>query len=85
MLRVENGDITRVAADAIVNAANGIGELGGGVAGAIRRAGGPQVQEEARRLYRQQGRPFPRGSVYVTGAGALAARYVLHAVTMEYP
>jgi O-acetyl-ADP-ribose deacetylase (regulator of RNase III) len=70
-------------ADVLVNAANGLGPMGGGVAGALRRAGGKEIEDEAIAVCRQQD-PQP-GQVYVTGAGKLAARYVFHAVTMKRP
>lgn len=85
MITVRQADLTTIEADAIVNAANGVGTLGGGVAGAIRRAGGQTIEAEALQRVREHGGPFPRGSVYVTGAGRLPARWVLHAVTMVQP
>jgi len=72
------GDITEVEADAIVNAANNELQLGGGVAGAIRRKGGPSIQEECNRIG-----PIPLGEAAVTGAGWLKARYVIHAASMS--
>lgn len=74
---VETGDITGCEADAIVNAANTQLWMGGGVAGAIKRAGGDEVEGEAMR----QG-PIGVGQAVVTGAGRLPARYVIHAATM---
>ena len=71
------GDITEVEADAIVNAANNELQLGGGVAGAIRRKGGPSIQEECNRIG-----PIPLGEAAVTGAGWLKAKYVIHAASM---
>jgi len=68
-------DITRVAADAIVNAANEALQLGAGVAGAIRRSGGLSIQEECDAIGR-----CAVGEAVVTGAGNLAARWVIHAV-----
>ncbi|MFP3199065.1 MAG: ADP-ribose-binding protein [Thermoproteus sp.] len=73
------GDITELEADAIVNAANSYLEHGGGVAGAIVRKGGREIQEESREWVRRHG-PVPVGGVAVTGAGRLKARYVIHAV-----
>lgn len=82
-MRALVGDLTRFEADVIVNAANGMGPMGGGVAGALRRAGGQEIEEEAIRVCRETD-PQP-GDVYVTGAGKLPARYVFHAVTMKRP
>lgn len=72
------GDITKLAADAIVNAANSALAGGGGVDGAIHRAGGPAIMLELNRLRTKSG--CPPGSAVVTGAGALPARWVVHAV-----
>lgn len=69
------GDLTREAVDAVVNAANTGLQHGGGVAGAISRAGGPSIQEESDRIA-----PVPTGGAKATGAGALKARHVIHAV-----
>lgn len=69
------GDLTELAVDAIVNAANAQLVLGGGVAGAIRVKGGPTIQEECNRI----GGTTVGGAV-VTGGGNLKARYVIHAV-----
>lgn len=73
------GDITELEADAIVNAANSYLEHGGGVAAAIVRKGGAEIQEESREWVRRHG-PVPVGGVAVTGAGRLKAKYVIHAV-----
>jgi O-acetyl-ADP-ribose deacetylase (regulator of RNase III) len=73
------GDITQVAADAIVNAANSQLMVGGGVDHAINAAGGPSIQEECRRMG-----GCPTGSAVVTGAGKLKAKYVFHAVGPVY-
>ena len=69
------GDITTLPADAIVNAANEQLQLGAGVAGAIRRKGGPEIQRECDGIGH-----CPVGSAVVTGGGELAARWVIHAV-----
>ena len=73
------GDITEVPADAIVNAANSALAGGGGVDGAIHRAGGPSIIEECRRIG-----GCPTGSAVATGAGKLPARWVFHAVGPVY-
>lgn len=74
-LRLVEGDITDLDTDAIVNAANQFLQLGTGVAGAIRRRGGPSIQEECDRIG-----SCPVGWAVITGAGNLPARYVIHAV-----
>jgi O-acetyl-ADP-ribose deacetylase (regulator of RNase III) len=71
------GDITKQATDAIVNAANSSLMGGGGVDGAIHRAGGPAILEECRRIVARQGR-LPTGKAVMTMAGNLKARYVIH-------
>src|ERR1035437_2449103 len=80
---LEEGDITRVAADAIVNAANSALAGGGGVDGAIHRAGGPVIMRELDGIRRQIGR-CPTGSAVATAAGRLPAKYVFHAVGPVY-
>ncbi len=76
-IEVRHGDITRLEADAIVNAANNRLWMGGGVAGAIKRAGGAEIEAEAVKKG-----PIPIGDSAVTGAGRLKARYVIHAAVM---
>ena len=83
LLRLTIGDITRVPADIIVNAANSGLAGGGGVDGAIHRAGGPSIMEELRAIRRQIG-SCPTGSAVVTGAGALPARWIFHTVGPIY-
>ena len=79
------GDITRQTVDAIVNAANGSLLGGGGVDGAIHRAGGPAILEACRRL-RAERYPegLPTGEAVATPAGRLAARWVIHTVGPVY-
>jgi len=77
---VTSGDITRLEVDAIVNAANSLLIMGGGVAGAILQAGGREIQEDANRKA-----PVPIGKAVATTAGKLKAKYVIHAPTMERP
>jgi O-acetyl-ADP-ribose deacetylase len=76
-IRIVKGDITSLRCDAIVNAANDHLWMGGGVAGAIKRSGGDEIEREAVR----QG-PIPVGEAIATGAGRLPCRHVIHAVTM---
>src|SRR5213080_579047 len=83
ILKLVVGDITRVAADAIVNAANSALAGGGGVDGAIHRAGGPSIMRELDRIREAQG-GCPTGSAVVTSAGVLPAKYVFHAVGPRY-
>src|ERR687889_242149 len=71
-------DITTLQVDAIANAANTMLRHGGGVAGAISRAGGPEVQTESDRRA-----PIRLGEAVETTAGAMPARWVIHAATME--
>jgi O-acetyl-ADP-ribose deacetylase (regulator of RNase III) len=79
--RVElvQGDITREMVDAIVNAANSGLLGGGGVDGAIHKAGGPAILEECRAIRESQG-PLPAGDAVLTSGGRLAARHVIHTV-----
>ena len=79
-LVVVEGDITHLRVDAIVNPANSLMIMGGGVAGAIKRRGGREIEEEA-----MKHAPVPVGEAIATGAGRLPARYVIHAPTMEAP
>lgn len=76
-IELVQGDITRQQVDAIVNAANQALMGGGGVDGAIHRAGGPTLMEETRARYPDG---CPTGSAVATTAGRLSARFVFHAV-----
>ena len=76
-VEVVQGDLTQQDVDAIVNAANNDLELGGGVAGAIARAGGPQIQAECRSVGR-----IEVGDAAITSGGDLTARFVIHAASM---
>ena len=78
-LAFQQGDITRVPADAIVNAANSGLHGGGGVDGAIHRFGGPAIMAELDAIRRKIGR-CPAGGAVITGAGDLPADWVIHAV-----
>lgn len=73
------GDITRESCDAIVNAANSSLMGGGGVDGAIHRAGGPAILEACRLIVARHGR-LPAGKAVSTPGGRLAAKYVIHTV-----
>ncbi|MET0392383.1 MAG: O-acetyl-ADP-ribose deacetylase [Chitinophagaceae bacterium] len=73
------GDITKTEADAIVNAANSSLMGGGGVDGAIHRAGGPAILEECRKIIARQG-SCATGEAVITTAGRLPARFVIHTV-----
>ena len=82
---VKTGDITREDVDAIVNAANSSLMGGGGVDGAIHRAGGPAILEECRRI-RETRYPggLPTGEAVITTGGQLRARHVIHTVGPIY-
>lgn len=83
VLKLATGDITKVPADAIGNAANSALRGGGGVDGAIHRIGGPAIRKELDRIRATSGR-CPPGSVVATTAGNLPATYVFHAVGPVY-
>ncbi len=75
---IQQGDLTEMDADAIVNAANNDLQLGGGVAGAIRRKGGDAIQRECDQIG-----SIPVGGAAITTGGKLKARYVIHAASMQ--
>ena len=78
-LSIIQGDITNQSTDAIVNAANPSLMGGGGVDGAIHRAGGPAILEECKQIVAKQGR-LPTGKAVITTGGNLKAKYVIHTV-----
>src|SRR6202140_3383402 len=75
---IQQGDLTDMDTDAIVNAANNDLQLGAGVAGAIRRKGGEEIQRECDDIG-----SIPVGYAAITGGGKLAARHVIHAASMQ--
>jgi O-acetyl-ADP-ribose deacetylase (regulator of RNase III) len=79
-IEVIKGSILEVDADVIVNPANSLGFMGGGVAGVIKRFGGEEIEKEA-----VQRAPIPVGSAVLTSAGKLKFKGVIHAPTMEEP
>ena len=79
-VEVWSGDITKLEVDAIVNPANSLLLMGGGVAGAIKRVGGEEIEKEALKYA-----PIPVGKAVATTAGKLKAKAVIHAPTMERP
>jgi len=80
-IRLVQGDITDIEADAIVNAANSTLMGGGGVDGAIHRKGGPRILEECRRIRATQWPDgLPTGKAVITSGGDLRARHVIHTV-----
>jgi len=77
---VKKDDLTQIVCDAIVNPANSYGYMGGGVAGAIKRAGGLEIEKEA-----VAKSPIQIGEAIVTTPGKLPCKYVIHAPTMNRP
>jgi O-acetyl-ADP-ribose deacetylase len=77
---VQQADITQLKVEAVVNPANSLGEMGGGVAGALRQAGGAEIEKEA-----MEKSPIPVGEAVATTAGKLPYKYIIHAPTMEKP
>jgi O-acetyl-ADP-ribose deacetylase (regulator of RNase III) len=77
-IAIQQGDLTEMDVDAIVNAANNDLQLGGGVAGAIRRKGGEEIQRECDEIG-----SIPLGYAAITGGGKLKARHVIHAASMQ--
>ncbi len=82
---VKVGDITKEVVDAVVNAANGTLMGGGGVDGAIHRAGGPEILKECKEIRRvQYPDGLPTGQAVITTAGKMAAKYIIHTVGPVY-
>jgi len=82
---VKVGDITKEDVDAVVNAANGSLMGGGGVDGAIHRAGGPEILKECKEIRRvQYPDGLPTGQAVITTAGKMTAKYVIHTVGPVY-
>ena len=79
VIELVRGDITREATDAIVNAANSSLLGGGGVDGAIHRAGGPAILDECKAIVARQGR-LPTGQAAITTAGRMPSKHVVHTV-----
>lgn len=80
-LEVMKGDITKLNVDAVVNAANSSLMGGGGVDGAIHRAGGPEILNECKKIRSgEYPEGLPAGEAVITGAGKLPTRYVIHTV-----
>jgi O-acetyl-ADP-ribose deacetylase (regulator of RNase III) len=79
MIKLQLGDITKIGVDAIVNAANSSLLGGGGVDGAIHRAGGRAILDECMKIVERQG-GCPTGEAVITTAGNMPARYVIHTV-----
>lgn len=79
-IEVRHGDLTKQVTDAICNPANSLMFMGGGAAGALKRAGSENIEREALKYA-----PVPVGKAVATTAGNLQARWVVHAPTMERP
>src|SRR3954464_1533091 len=79
-IHLAKSDITTMNVDAVVNPANSLGIMGGGVAAALSRKGGPTIQKEAMSMA-----PIAVGAAVVTNAGTLWAKHVIHAPTMDQP
>ncbi|MBN2603300.1 MAG: macro domain-containing protein [Candidatus Thermoplasmatota archaeon] len=80
VILIQNKDLTQVRCDGIVNPANSSGYMGGGVAGAIKRAGGSIIEKQA-----VMQAPIPVGGAVITTGGNLPCNFVIHAPTMERP
>lgn len=89
MFRILKQDITKLRdVEVIVNAANGIGVMGAGVAGGIARSGGELLKKSVKEACNQKGKPFDQGDIYISDSGLmkrLGIKKVYHAVVMKYP
>jgi len=83
VLELVKGDITELSVDIIVNAANNALQLGSGVALAIRRKGGPGIQNACNKIVSEKGK-VPTGKAAITTGGNLKAKFVIHAVGPVY-
>jgi len=83
LIELVKGDITNLEVDCIVNAANSMLKMGGGVAGAIKKKGGQKIQDECDEIVSKRG-PVPVGGAVITSGGNLKAKYVIHAVGPVY-
>lgn len=84
MIKAFKADLTQVEnVDYIVNAANAVGPMGSGIAGAIRRAGGVEIQEQATIMCSKS--DYQPGEFYITSAGRLSYKKIIHLVTMKNP
>ncbi len=79
-IELKKGDITKLEVEAIVNAANSSLMGGGGVDGAIHKAGGPKILEECMRVVHKIGGHLPTGEAVITSAGNMPSKYVIHTV-----
>ena len=88
MLYIKCEDITKAKVEAIVNAANGCGIMGAGLAGALKKTAGIEIENEAKEKVKTTGKPFSEGSIYTTISGQLqknGVQHIIHAVTMKFP
>jgi O-acetyl-ADP-ribose deacetylase (regulator of RNase III) len=82
MIGFKIGDMTKMEVDILCNASNGLGYMGGGIAGALLRSGGQEIENEAIKACDP---PFKAGQAYITSAGKLKANHIIHMVTMDLP
>jgi len=88
MLKIEKVKIEKINTEAIIIPSNGIASMNNGIAEVIRSVGGKSIQDEAKKIYAQNKKPFLQGSFYITKAGTLenlGIKYIFHAVLVKYP